>query len=99
MLPTLEPGWFVLVNERATPEAGSVVLARHPDDPELLIVKRTDPFEGGQYWLSSDNPSEGSDSRSFGAVETSAIVGVVTLVLDKPRHVLSRPAEDQRPAP
>lgn len=44
MLPTLHPGDRLLVNTRAfclhRPRRGDLVLVRHPDRPDLLLVKR-----------------------------------------------------------
>ena len=58
MRPTLEPGDFVLVNERAlndkTPAVGDLVLARHPFR-DLLIVKRVSQVDDGRLSLRGDN--------------------------------------------
>jgi len=86
MLPTLEPGWFVLVNPQQVQALDDqVVLAVHPRQSDLLILKRARSTQNGQVWLTSDNSAEGSDSRSFGPVEAAAIQGRVSLVLDHPR--------------
>ncbi|MFW2380754.1 MAG: nickel-type superoxide dismutase maturation protease [Acidimicrobiales bacterium] len=89
MVPTLEPGDFVLMQPSSQPvPSGEIVVAQHPRDPSLLIVKRSRP-DGEGYWLTSDNESEGSDSRDFGPVEASAVLGRVTMVMDHPRRRLS----------
>jgi hypothetical protein len=60
--------------------AGQVVVARHPDRPDLLIVKRAARPDGDSWWLASDNPAAGAvDSRAFGAVPASLIEGRVLL--------------------
>ena len=79
MLPTLEPGWFVLFHPGAAVVDGDVVVAGHPDQPELLIVKR---LSSGS--LLSDNQAEGTDFA-----DSSTVLGPVTLVLDQPRRGLS----------
>jgi nickel-type superoxide dismutase maturation protease len=58
---------------------GQVVLLRHPQRPELLIVKRLifSP-EPGWWWIQGDNPHSSDDSRLFGSVAAGAIVGRVT---------------------
>lgn len=40
MLPALRPGDWLLVLNRARVSEGDAVVALHPDDPGLLIVKR-----------------------------------------------------------
>ncbi|MHB1873847.1 MAG: S24/S26 family peptidase, partial [Streptosporangiaceae bacterium] len=50
-------------------EPGQLVIARHPDRPDLLLVKRAARRVPGGWWLESDNPgAHAVDSRSFGAV-------------------------------
>ena len=48
------------------------------------MVKRVTDVEPGGLHLTSDNPEEGSDSRSWGLVAPDNVVGVVTLVMDRP---------------
>ena len=58
--------------------AGQIVVARHPERPGLLIVKRAARREPGGWWLASDNPATGAvDSRAFGVVPPSLIEGRV----------------------
>ena len=83
MLPTLAPGDTVLVDPRAyhgrVPAIGDLVAARHPRQPDIEIVKRVAVLEAsGECYLLSDNPSEGTDSRSFGAIPQGLILGRVT---------------------
>ena len=81
MRPTLEPGDFVLVNERAlndkTPAVGDLVLARHPFR-DLLIVKRVSQVDDGRLSLRGDNDTESMDSRGFGSISISQVIGRVT---------------------
>ena len=79
MRPTLEPGWFVLFHPGGSASVGDVVVAEHPEDANLLIIKRLDA-----NGLVSDNRAEGSD---FPAPVT--VLGPVTLVLDELRRSLS----------
>ncbi len=84
MMPTLEPGQFVLVRPGTAPEVGDVVLARHPSR-SIEIVKRVasiDPV--GLVELRSDNADEGTDSRTFGRIDIDHVVGTVTICLDWP---------------
>ena len=84
MLPTLATGEFVLIDERRPPSIGDVVVARHPDNDDLLVIKRlTGLGPDNRVSLSSDNPSAGTDSRVWGPIDRARVVGVVTLVLDR----------------
>ena len=86
MEPALRPGDWLLVRRglraghppRIRP--GQVVIARHPGEPGLLLVKRVARREQAGWWLESDNPGAGAvDSRSFGAVPPLLIEGRVVL--------------------
>ena len=77
MLPSLRPGDCLLVRVGARVRAGDVVVARHPGS-ELLLVKRAARRVDDGWWLLSDNADVGlDDSRAFGAVPNSAVVGRV----------------------
>jgi hypothetical protein len=59
---------------------GHIVIARHPRDDRLLLVKRAARLLPDGWWLESDNPGAGSvDSGSFGPVPTSLIYARVLL--------------------
>lgn len=80
MAPTLRPGDRLLVRYGAAPSVGDVVLARFADG--TLAVKRiahaAETGSGSPGWfLLSDNPDEGVDSRHRGALPSEAVVGVV----------------------
>ncbi len=79
MLPALRPGDWLLVRHGARVAPGHVVVARHPADADLLIVKRAVRRETGGWWLESDNQKAAGrqDSWDFGAVPDDLIVGRV----------------------
>ncbi len=89
MLPTLRPGDRLLVRYAAPVTAGGLVLARFADG--TLTVKRAvesrETRTGGPgWWLLSDNPDEGVDSRHRGVVAEQDVVGVVVArVWPRPR--------------
>ncbi|MFQ6044377.1 MAG: nickel-type superoxide dismutase maturation protease [Candidatus Poribacteria bacterium] len=83
MVPLLKPGDEVLVNPRAyrrvLPKSGDIVVARHPYRKDLRLVKRVaEVFPDGRCFIKGDNPSESTDSRSFGTVTPEKILGQVT---------------------
>jgi nickel-type superoxide dismutase maturation protease len=86
MVPALRPGDWLLVRRTRNIRPGQVVLARRPDRPDLLIVKRAARRAEGGWWLESDNPfAPPADSRRFGAVPEAFIEGRVLLRYWRPR--------------
>jgi phage repressor protein C with HTH and peptisase S24 domain len=80
MRPALRPGDRLLVRYAAPVTAGALVLARFADG--TLAVKRAsgpratrDDAPG--WWLLSDNPDQGVDSRHRGVVDERDVVAVV----------------------
>jgi len=86
MEPVLRPGdrllaWCGLRADRGPRiRAGHVVIARHPRDDSMLLVKRAARLLPDGWWLESDNPGAGAvDSRSFGPVPPGLIYARVLL--------------------
>ncbi|MGH3192564.1 MAG: nickel-type superoxide dismutase maturation protease, partial [Streptosporangiaceae bacterium] len=80
MEPALRPGDWLLARRTARIRPGQIVVARHPDRPDFLLVKRAARRLAGGWWLTSDNPAAGAtDSRRFGPVPASLIEGRVLL--------------------
>ena len=80
MLPTLRPGDRLLIHWGRTPQPGNLVVARFGDG--TVAVKRLAeprPTRTGApgWWLLSDNPEEGVDSRHRGPVGHSEVWAVV----------------------
>ncbi len=82
MLPTLREGDLLLVRHGARIRPGDLVVARFPDG--TLAVKRAAEERRTRtgtraWWLVSDNPTEGVDSRHRGPVAEEQVLGVVRL--------------------
>jgi nickel-type superoxide dismutase maturation protease len=86
MVPTVRPGDLCLVRWGGRVGPGKLVVARHPERPELLIVKRVLRRDDRGWWLSSDNPLAGGDSETFGAVPDRLVLGRVLLRYWPPRR-------------
>lgn len=83
MLPTLREGDRLLVLWGRAPQPGDVVLARFADG--TLAVKRaagrrTTRTGAPGWWLLSDNPAEGVDSRHRGVVPEDDVLAVARRV-------------------
>lgn len=77
MSPRLRPG-DVVVGWRRVPVVGSVVIASLNGHE---VIKRVERIDDGQYYLVGDNRPESTDSRHYGKVSASAILGTVMLTL------------------
>lgn len=85
MEPSLSDGDFVLVDPSARPDLDDMVVADHPQEHGLRVVKRIGEItDDGRFVLVSDNPERGTDSRSWGPVAPTSVLGQVTIVLDRP---------------
>ena len=83
MFPLLKAGEEVLVDTKAyhhcLPEIGDLVIAWHPQQDHLRIIKRVVQVdENGDCFLMGENSLESSDSRFFGSVSLQQIIGKVT---------------------
>lgn len=83
MLPLLQPGQEVLIDpfayQKRDPQVGEIIVAEHPQRPGFRIIKRIEiVLPNAQYVLYGDNRAESSDSRQFGPVARSHLLGRVT---------------------
>ncbi|NJR70424.1 MAG: nickel-type superoxide dismutase maturation protease [Synechococcales cyanobacterium CRU_2_2] len=81
MLPVLQPGDEVLIDPRAygdcLPQVGDRVVALHPHQPGLRIIKCIAAVRDSECFLVGENPAQSSDSRSFGWVQVDLLQGKV----------------------
>ncbi|GAB2620763.1 nickel-type superoxide dismutase maturation protease [Streptomyces capparidis] len=75
MVPTLRDGDRLLVRYGAAVRPGDVVVARHPFQQDLLVVKRAAERRDGGWWLLGDNSFVPNDSREFGVVPAELVLG------------------------
>ena len=89
MEPTLHEGDRLLVVYGVRPVRGRLAIVRLPDGdggPRPVGVKRvTRRAPGGAgWWVERDNPCEGVDSWSAGAVPEAGVLGLVVARLPRP---------------
>jgi nickel-type superoxide dismutase maturation protease len=80
MLPTLNNGDEVLVKLTANVKINDIVLVKHPYKQSVKIIKRISQINENGVFLVGDNPSESSDSRTFGFVPIKNIEGKVVKI-------------------
>jgi nickel-type superoxide dismutase maturation protease len=94
MEPTLADGDRLLCRDLTAarpPREGDVVVARRPDRPALLVVKRVVRREPGGWWLEGDNAAASDDSRVFGPVPDALVLGrAVVRWWPRPRRLTAR---------
>lgn len=76
MLPFAKDGDFVLVLKFLKAKKGRVVLARDPRN-KRLIMKRVRAIEKNKVLLLGDNKRESTDSRHFGPIDKTDVLGTV----------------------
>ncbi len=82
MTPALEDGQDVLVDPRRRAHPGDVVVATHPFQGDVIVIKLLQAYdERGNMILVGLNPKASTDSRSLGAVPTGKLIGVATSIL------------------
>jgi nickel-type superoxide dismutase maturation protease len=83
MEPTIVAGDTVLVNRMSYlfrhPQKNDVVALHDPRDGKILI-KRITKRSGTKFFVKGDNKNSSTDSRVFGMIGKSAIVGKVWLL-------------------
>jgi nickel-type superoxide dismutase maturation protease len=82
MLPTLKHGEEVVVQPTETFQIGDIVVANHPYKQSVTIIKRISEINEKGLFLRGDNPSESTDSRSFGEVSVKNVLGKVVCKLN-----------------
>lgn len=76
MNPTLADGdRLLLLRKHSRLRPGDLVALRDPHDSGRLLVKRVASLESAGLVVHGDNPASSRDSRSFGTVPHSSIVG------------------------
>jgi nickel-type superoxide dismutase maturation protease len=75
MEPALRNGDWWLVRRTTRLRVGDAALMVHPRRPDALIVKRLARRDDDGWWVLGDNPDASEDSRRFGTVPESLVVG------------------------
>lgn len=83
MFPTLKDGDCIIFNPELEPETGDIILFNHPFIQNLKVVKRISEITAeGNLIVLGDNPSESTDSRSYGAILAKNVLGVAVCRFD-----------------
>jgi nickel-type superoxide dismutase maturation protease len=81
MRPLLIPGEEVLIDPAAyrhtPPQPGDLVVAQHPQQPELRLIKGVVSVDAQDCFLQGVNLEASTDSRTFGQVPLTYLLGRV----------------------
>ena len=87
MLPTLCPGDTVFYrptkNPSSIPLEGLIIVAKDPIRPKNLIIKRVHRSSHLGLEVRGDNELNSTDSRHFGVINYSHIIGLVDTIIRK----------------
>ena len=84
MEPTLREGDVLLVLHGSRPRPGGLLVVRLPDG--VVAVKRAVRHEPDGWWVERDNPREGVDSWSVGAIPDRDVLARVLTRVHRPRR-------------
>jgi nickel-type superoxide dismutase maturation protease len=74
MIPALKPGRIVIAHRTTKYTPGRIFIIRHNG---LEKIKRLQSVTDGKLFVVGDNLAASTDSRSFGPIPTSSVIGVV----------------------
>lgn len=77
MAPGLLAGDWVVIRRTRRVRPGQVVAFTDPRDPRRVMVKRIQRATGSGWYVLGDNPPRSTDSRDFGSVPPTAVLGRV----------------------
>jgi nickel-type superoxide dismutase maturation protease len=78
MVPTLAAGDFVLAAPGVAVAVGDVVVAWHPEQDSVVVIKRVAAMSADGLDLRGDAVEASTDSRSWGLVDPGRVLGRVT---------------------
>ena len=82
MSPSYKDGDIILIDtesfKKNTPSIGDDVVAKHPFQKDVLILKRVTKIDKTNYFLEGLNRESSTDSHSFGLIPLDRIIGKVT---------------------
>ena len=80
MEPAIKEGDYVVLLAIGEPRIGDVIALKHPYK-DLTIIKRVIRSRADSFYVVGDNRRLSEDSREFGFVKKSAVIGRVLLKL------------------
>jgi signal peptidase I len=86
MVPVLAPGDRVLVLRTDRVTVGDIVAFADPDGTDAVLVKRVAGVDRSSVRVEGDNSGTSRDSRHFGPVPRSAVIGRVLWCYWSPYH-------------
>ena len=78
MSPLLLDGDELLVSRKHRPKVNNIVVAKHPTNSAIVLIKLVEKVRDGEFYLAGVNQSSSSDSRDFGWLSNDHMIGLVT---------------------
>lgn len=78
MAPLIVEGDELLFTPTNRPRVNDIVLAQHPTNAAIVLIKMVDSIREGEFYLTGINQSTSSDSRDFGWLSNDLLLGRVT---------------------
>lgn len=82
MTPLFQSGEEILFDPKAyrnsLPRIGDIVVAKHPHQAKQIVKRVAVVLEDGSCFLKGDNSNASTDSRSYGFIPLTKIIGRVT---------------------
>lgn len=88
MLPLFQPGDLVIGISGRVARVGDVIAFRHKGRE---LIKRIESCVDDDYFVIGDNQNSSTDSRSFGTIRKTDILGVIIMKVQPPRQVAAPP--------
>ncbi len=81
MLPTLLPNDIIMVDTSTNIQKGDVIVFAHPSVKGMHMIKRINHQQQNRLEVLGDNPKTSVDSRVFGKIDKSSVIGKATLLI------------------
>jgi nickel-type superoxide dismutase maturation protease len=75
MMPTFSPGDRLIVWKRSKVDVGDVIALPDPNRSGRTLVKRVTVVGAGELEVAGDNREASTDSRHFGPVPATSVIG------------------------
>jgi len=88
MWPTLKPKDRVILRplnqDAPLPAIGGIIVCKHPQQPSRRVIKRLNAVLDDQLTVLGDCPDASTDSRQWGTIPRSSLIGEIVGIVTAP---------------